>query len=194
MADRTKRLWRVFPWDPAARAGAPFSVQSFAPRHAQGGGRFDLRDLTSVLYLATSAAHAYAEVLRGFPNTRLTDDHLVHASGHRLASVTVDIPLALYDGLPDLAVGEVLDRYGVRADTLALPPTRRAQTQAVARLVWDDGQAGFRWWSAFHGEWHSTVLFMERVKLDATVFGPPRPASLSDPDVLTGAREAGMID
>lgn len=128
MADPAQRLWRVFPWDPSARVGGPFSVQSVAPKEAQGAGRFDLRDLTSVLYLATSAAHAYAEVLRGFPNTKLTDDHLVHASGHRLASVTVDIPLRLYQSLPDMAVGEVLDRYGVRADTLALPPTRRTET------------------------------------------------------------------
>lgn len=193
MADATQRLWRVFPWDPSAKAGEPFSVQSVAPRQAQGRGRFDLSDRTSVLYLATSPAHAYAEVLRGFPTIPLADHHLVHATGHRLASVSVDVPLAFYEALPDLAVGSVLDRYNVRADTLALPPTQRAATQAVARLLWDDAQAGFRWWSAFHGEWHSTMLFVERAPMKDFIFGVPRPASLTDPDVIAGAREARMI-
>jgi hypothetical protein len=192
MADPTHRLWRVFPWDASAKMGEAFSAGSVAPRTAQGGGRFDLRDLTSVLYLATSVAHGYAEVLRRFPTIKLAKAHLVHASGHPLASASVDLPLALFESLPDLADGAVLDRYGIRADTLALPPTRRTETQAVARTLWDDGQAGFRWWSAFHGEWHSTILFAARVPLSGLTFGAPVLGKVSDPDVREGAAAASM--
>lgn len=194
MADAaTHRLWRVFPWDASAKVGEAFSVRSVAPRTLQGGGRFDLPELTSVLYLGTSAAHGYAELFRRWPTIRLREDHLYSANGHRLACVPVDLPLDFHRDLPDLADGATLDRYGIRADTLALPPTRRAETQAVARTLWDDGRAGFRWWSAFHGEWHSTVLFVERVPADALSFGTPRYAAVDDPDVIAGARAANMI-
>ncbi|MBW3656646.1 MAG: hypothetical protein KY444_11125 [Gemmatimonadetes bacterium] len=149
--DATRRLWRIFPWNPLAQPGEAFSVQSVAPRELQGGGRFDLPALTSVLYLGTSAAHGYAEVLRRFPLQKLTDDYLIGAAGHRLAKVTVDLPASLFDSLPDLSDGAVLDRYGIRADTLALPPTRRKETQEAARRVWDEGRPAFAGGPRFTG-------------------------------------------
>jgi hypothetical protein len=53
------RLWRVFPWDPEARPGAPFSLAA-VPRH-QGSGRFDIPHLSPIRYLAESPEHAVGE-------------------------------------------------------------------------------------------------------------------------------------
>ena len=80
----------------------------------------------------------------------------------------------------------MLLRFGIRPDTLTLPETSRAQTQAVSRLLYDAGLAGFRWWSAIHGGWHSTVLFVDRVPLDSLGFGEPELLHIAHPAV-TGA-------
>ena len=53
--------WRVFPWDPAAKPGEPFSPSYVYPN--QGSGRFDLSGKL-VVYLAESAVHAVAEKLQ----------------------------------------------------------------------------------------------------------------------------------
>ena len=64
-ASGSLRLWRVFPFDPLAAEGEPYSVRSAAPAHRQTGGRFDLGP-SPVLYLAETPAPAVGEVLRRF--------------------------------------------------------------------------------------------------------------------------------
>jgi hypothetical protein len=187
----TVRLWRVFPWDPAAVPGAPYSAISVAPRQKQGGGRFDLPELTSVLYLAETPDHGFAEFLQDFRTQILTRAHLKR-NGRPLALVSVDVPLETFHSLPDLADPATLRHYDLRPDVLSLPRPHRRTTQAIARRIWDDGQAGLRWWSAFHGEWHTTVLFVERVPLSLLAFASPTAASLRDPAVIAGAEAAGM--
>lgn len=192
MAEPTERLWRVFPWDASAKMGEAFSVASVAPRYLQGNGRFDLPALTSVLYLATNSAHGYAEILRPSAPQTLTPHHLIHASGNPYASTWVDVPTKLFNALPNLVKGKTLDQYGIDANTLALPAHRRAQTQAVARVLWDAGVPGFRWWSAPHGEWLSTILFVARAPLARLIFGTPRVGRIDHPDVLEGASVVNM--
>lgn len=187
----TVRLWRVFPWDRRAAPGHPYSAMSVAPREKQGGGRFDLPELTSVLYLAETPEHGYAEFLQDFRTQILTRAHLKR-NQRPLAHVSVDVPLVVFHSLPDLADPETLQRYDIRPDILSLPRPHRRTTQAIAHRIWDDSRAGLRWWSAFHGEWHTTVLFMERVPLDLLIFGTPTAASLRDPVVVAGAVAAGM--
>lgn len=192
LAGGTARLWRVFPWDAAAAPGNPYSAASVAPREKQGGGRFDIPDRTAVLYLAETPSHAYAEYLRQFMASELTKAHL-RRNSLPLSLVSVDVPLALLEALPDLGDPAVLLRYALRPDVLALPRTHRKATQAVARKLFDEGFGGLCWWSAIHGAWHSTILFTERVPLSTLTFGTPLPATLRQPAVLKGAREAGMI-
>jgi hypothetical protein len=67
---------------------------------------------------------------------------------------------AIAERLLDLCDPDQLTSLRIRPDDLALPPTRRTETQAIALRVWDEGAAGFRWWSALHGAWHSTVVFI----------------------------------
>ncbi|MDQ3606027.1 MAG: RES family NAD+ phosphorylase [Gemmatimonadota bacterium] len=187
----TVRLWRVFPWDRRALPGQAYSPASVAPRQKQGGGRFDLPELISALYLAETPEHGYAEFLQDFRTQILTRAHLKR-NWHPLAHVSVDVPLEVFHSLPDLADPETLQRYDIRPDVLSLPRPHRRTTQAIARQIWDDSQAGLRWWSAFHGEWHTTVLFTERVPLDLLNFGTPTVATLRDPAVVARAHAAGM--
>lgn len=189
-------FWRVFPWDPTAVPGAPFSPQYVPPAGAQTGGRFDLPGVP-VLYLAQTPEHALSEVLRRFQGKPLRRGHLrVHdrrAPGtfHERALVRVWIPEAVDRDLPDLADGSVLHALGIRADTLA--SFDRKLTQAAAQRIHAKGFPGFRWWSALRGDWHATVLFLDRVELAAIEYDAPEPLDLEHPLTRSVARLLGML-
>jgi hypothetical protein len=188
-------LWRAFPWDREAPEGGPFSVRSVAPPHMQNYGRFDLHGRPSVLYLAQTPAHALAEVLRGLkhnpadPNRyRISREDLTSAGNPR-ALVPVRLPRELADRVPDFGRGDVLERFGVRADELC--SRDRRVTQAAARRIHQhpDQVPGFFWWSAFHGDWHVLLLFLDRAPLALLEFGEPQIVAVDDAEV----REAGEV-
>ena len=178
-------LWRVFPFDASARDGEPYSVRSVAPGHRQTGGRFDL-GTASVLYLAETPAHGVAEVLRRFTGSVLSPA-LLRLGRHPLALVQVVVPPEIAAGIVDLGDPRVLVRFGIRPDTLALPESGRRQTQEISRRLHAAGVRGFRWWSAIHGGWHSTILFVDRTPVSALRFGEPEPLTIDHPAVLEAA-------
>jgi hypothetical protein len=191
-------LWRAFPWDREAPEGGPFSVRSVAPPHMQNYGRFDLNGRPSVLYLAQTPAHAVAEVLRGLKRNpadplrhRLSPGDLTGA-GHPRAVVPVRLPARLADRVPDFGCGETLERFGVRADELS--SRERRVTQAAARRIHRhaDGVPGFCWWSAFHGDWHVLLLFLDRAGLDVLEWGAPEILTVDHPAVREAAEVLGL--
>jgi hypothetical protein len=191
-------LWRAFPWDPAALAGSPFSARSVAPAHAQNYGRFDLSGRPLVLYLAETPAHAVAEVLRGLKGSlppgarerhRVTAADL-RAQRRRRALVSARLPAGAGEEIADLTDGATLAALGIRADHLASRERRR--TQAISRTVHTAGYAGLRWWSVLHGDWHTTVVFLDRIPLEQIEFGTPEPLSLAHPAVQEAAAALGL--
>jgi hypothetical protein len=186
-------LWRVFPWDPEAVPGAPFSP-SFVPRPS-GRGRFDLpAKLSPVLYLAESVSHGVAEHLHPWRGRRIGSRHLI-SSGHRLAAAAVRLPDGA-EAILDLCTAPGLVEANTQADRVASED--RATTQSIARAVWDGGSAGLRWWSRFHGDWHTAVLFVERWAFDGpkagprVVFSDPVPLTLDSPGVTEAMRRLGI--
>ena len=179
-------LWRVFPWDPMAAEGERFSA-AYVPG-GQGRSRFDLPgNPLGVIYLAESEEHAVAEMIQGFRNSPhpLTDDDLT-AWGHRLALARVTLADAVWPQIADLCDPGVLGALHITADQ---PPLRdRGRTQAIAAALHRDGHEGLRWWSAFWGEWHTTVLFRDRLPDDALTYGPPVVLDSSNPHVVEAAR------
>lgn len=186
-APLARAAWRVFPWDPQAPRGAPFSARFIPP--VQGSGRFDLGGAPLVLYLAESPAHAVGEVLQSFRGRHLGPAHLLRF-GRGLAVVEVTLPAGLPARLADLTDPAVLVRHGIRPDALASRDVLR--TQALAGRLHDAGLAGFRWWSSLSGDWHTLVLFLDRVPLDHLGFGTPEALSLSHPAVLESAAALGI--
>jgi hypothetical protein len=128
-------LWRVFPWDPAAPDGSPYSARSVAPAHPQNYGRFDLHGKPSVLYLAETPAHAAAEVLRGLKNAippAAVDRHRITAAdlrarGRVRALVSARLPAGAENEIADRADGAMLAALGIRADHLASMGRRRSR-------------------------------------------------------------------
>ncbi|HEX8692600.1 MAG TPA: RES family NAD+ phosphorylase [Longimicrobium sp.] len=171
--------WRVFPWDRTAPPGEPFSPQYVVPAARQGKGRFDL-GTTAVLYLAESPEHAAAELLRPFAGRRLSPSQLI-ALRRPLALVRVELATALVERIADLTDPAVLLERGIRPDALA--SRERGVTQAISRRLHAAGLAGFRWWSALHGDWHALLLFVDRLGASELRYGAPEALTVSHPAV-----------
>jgi hypothetical protein len=185
-------VWRCFPWDPDAPAGAPFSAAFLVP--GQTVGRFDLHDRPPVRYLAESPEHALGEALSPFRGTAFRPAYL-RQRGRRLALVEVGLAPTLVARIPDCTDPAVLAGLGLRPDDLAHHD--RALTQGIARRLHDRGAAtgdpaGLRWWSALTGGWHTTVVFTDRERPGEVTFGTPRPVEVRDPAVVRALSVLGI--
>ena len=180
-------LWRVFPWNADAEAGEPFSPQWVPP--SQGQGRFDLPGAPGgVIYFAETAAHAVAEMIHHYRGQPLDQSDLVMAA-HPLALVRVAIPSELLERLADLCDPNLLARLAIRPDETA--SAERRTTQRIAARLHADGYGGLRWWSALRGDWHTVVLFRDRLD-PRMVFEDPERLTVSHPAVREATRELGM--
>jgi hypothetical protein len=181
------RVWRACPWDPDAPTGAPFSPQ-YVPS-GQGSGRFDLPGLSSgVLYTAETPEHAVAERIQHYRGQVLEDEDLF-AARRRLALVAVTLPDSTRDQVADLCDPNVLIRLGVRADET--PSRHRQTTQRIAARVLARKHAGLRWWSAFFGEWHTVVLFRDRLAAPL-VYDTPEAITMDHPALRDAAALLGV--
>jgi hypothetical protein len=188
-------LWRVFPWDRTAPDGAPYSARFIPPAGSQTGGRFDL-GTPPVLYLAEAPEHALAELLHRFRGRPLRAAHLLRRDArdpdlfHPLALVEAFLPAELAQALPDLGDPQMLLELGIRPDHLA--SRERRTTQAISRALYERGLPGFQWWSALHGDWHVTLLYLDRIGVSRIAYRAPEALSLEHPVVRTVARQLEM--
>ena len=187
MSEAPAAAWRVFPWDPGAEPGEPFSASWVPP--SQGQGRFDLPATPGgVLYLAESPVHAVAERIQHFRG-QVLDEADLRVAGHPLALGRVEIPERLFAKLADLCDPTVLIRLGIRPDATA--SGSRRTTQQLAAAIHSVGYRGLRWWSALRGDWHTLVLFRDKLTSPLS-FESPEPLSLSHEAVQAAMRELGM--
>ncbi len=167
--------WRVFPWDPAAKPGEPFSPSYIHPR--QGAGRFDV-DGKLVVYIAETAVHAVAEKLQRFRGQKIDRKDLIE-SGKPLALVECQLGKIK---LADLCDPAVLVKHDIRPDVLASRDL--AKTQRVAAALYKEGFGGLRWWSALSGDWHTIVVFEGDIE-----YAEPEPLAIGH-TVVEGASVA----
>ena len=182
-------LWRIFPWDPSAAPGDAFSPTFVAT--GQTSGRFDLGDRPPVLYLAESSEHAVGEKLQRFRGRRLTHLHL-REFGHGLAVVPVTPATGVLERVADLTDPAILARLALRPDAIA--SSDRTATQAIGRRLYEEGWSGLHWWSALTGDWHTTVLFLDPVRIGSGElgFGVPELLTLTHPAVVRCAELLGI--
>jgi hypothetical protein len=183
-----RTTWRAFPWDESADGGKPFST-SFVPA-TQGWGRFDLPgEPSGVLYLAETREHAVGEKVQDLRNQVLEPGDL-DEHGHPLALVEVTLSPQLNASLVNLCDPGTLARLGVAPD--AICAQNRATTQSIGARLHEEGVPGFRWWSSFFGEWHTLVLFRERLLPTDLRFGLPEIIDLDHPALAQAAAALGI--
>jgi hypothetical protein len=175
--------FRVFPWDPAAKPGEPFSPSYINPH--QGAGRFDVPGKL-VVYLAESAVHAVAEKLQRFRGQTIDKKDLIE-SGKPLALVECELR---NNQLADMCDPAVLVKHGIRPDVLASRDITR--TQAVAVALTKAGFAGLRWWSALSGDWHTLVVFEGEIRYRAPEVLSFAHQAVRDVSVALGIQYSGL--
>lgn len=92
--------------------------------------------------------------------------------------------------LADLCDPGTLASLGTRPDVVAARD--RETTQELAGRIAGTGADGLRWWSRFMGEWHTVVVFSDRVGGDPLAWGEPRILEPGDPDLLAALDAIGM--
>jgi RES domain len=173
--------WRVFPWDPAAKPGEPFSPGYIHPR--QGSGRFDVAGKL-VVYLAETAVHAVAEKLQRFRGQRVDRKDLIE-SGKTLALVECQVGTIK---LADLCDPKILVQHDLAPDVLASRDVTK--TQQVATALSKKGYEGLRWWSALSGDWHTIVVFEGKIACGEPVILTVAHPAVHDASVALGIRLA----
>jgi hypothetical protein len=180
-------LFRAFPPLPGAAPTEPGGALH-VPRAHQGRGRHDDPDTYGALYLSRDPAASIAEILIAFRTQPLVARHLM-AEGfpYRLASIED----SAVDDLVDLDDPGTLVERALRPSGVA---TRvRRVTQRVARSLYEEGAAGFEWWSAIEASWINVTLFEDRVEGRLSVVGAPERLTLDHPAVREAAEAVGVM-
>lgn len=181
------RLFRVFAWTrPAAgrRQGGPLYVA----RELQGAGRHDAPERYAAWYCAREAVSAVAEAIQFARGQSLDDADFVRAGGRVLA--LVELRLADSARLVDLDDPAALVERSTRPSEVATG--RRAVTQRIAAGLFDEGIAGFSWWSTLEAAWSNVTLFHERALPLVSVAARPVPLSVELADVREAAERLGV--
>jgi hypothetical protein len=161
-------LHRVVPW--ASGAGPEDEGGSlYVARLYQGAGRHDNPDTYGALYASRLPAGAVAERLQRFRNQTLADTHLAPSPGIRYALVRLD----------DLRPSRVATHD-------------REVTRPVALRLYEEGFAGFEWWSTIEASWINVTLFAERAMPRLTIAEEPEPLTLQHTAVRDAAEALGI--
>jgi RES domain len=180
-------LYRWFPWTPGAGAHDP-GGPLHAPRFDQGGGRHDNPNLFGAFYVSRVPASPIAELLRDYVSRAAPPQPLFReGSPIRLA----EIDDSEIDNLVDLDDPRGLLERGLRPSGVAT--RHRRQTQRIARAIYEEGVAGFEWWSTIEASWINVTLFEDRVAGRLTVVGEPDPLTLDHPAVREAAEAVGVL-
>ena len=137
-----------------------------------------------ILNLAESPAHAIAEQIQERHGRNLRARDLTE-SGRPLAIVRVTIGKK-WSAIPNLSLPRALHQFGCRPDQLMSHDPRCSQR--LSRRLHRRGVPGFRVWSALSGDWHCTVLFMDRAVNLSLTFGRRRRLTLRSRGVAQAAR------
>ena len=180
-------LWRVLPWDPSARPGAPGGALWF-PRPFQGTGRHDSPARYGCLYVCESPVSAIAEALAPFRGTGDLAPELLARMSRPLALAQLELD----DGaaLVDLDDPGTLAAEALRPSVVATG--RRSVTQSYAAQLFEahPEAAGLRWWSTLEAAWINVTLF-DRAQL-ALAARAVRPLDRGDDDVRAAGRFLGL--
>ncbi len=180
-------LFRVFDWDGATlgrAAGGPL----FVARERQGSGRHDAPLAYGACYCSRHAVSAVAESIQYLRGHLLTDEDFARVSGRRkaLARLWLDDAVSLID----LDDPRVLLARRLRPSQAA---TRlRLITQRIAVALFEEGAAGFSWWSSLEASWTNLTLYSERASAHLSLIDRPAWLSTTLPVVKEAAVELGI--
>jgi len=176
------QLYRVFYWD-GHSTGASEGGPLFVPQELQGAGRHDIPELDGVIYTSVAPVSCVAEAIKDFRSQEVRSAIFLRPDGHRRSLAAFD--LADTVRLLDLDDPKELVKRGINPSQVSSPT--RSVTQGLTRQLFEEGLAGFYWWSALNASWKNVTLFKSRVIKSLSLKEKPVELKLDLPVV----REAG---
>jgi hypothetical protein len=179
-------LYRLFPFDPEASPrgeGGPL----FVARHLQGGGRHDNPDAYGALYASRSTISPIAEHLAAWRASGAGGSAL-RPEGRAMALVGFDE--SGLNSVVDLDDPRTLLDRGLRPSSVAT--RERRVTRPLARALYEEGAAGFRWWSTIEASWINATLFADRAIDRLKVADEPEILTIRHPLVQEAAESVGV--
>lgn len=159
------------------------------PRQNQGSGRHDNPALYGAFYCSLDPLSCIAEALQPFRGRTVTERHLSRFEDRILALAGFE--LSDRTSLVDLDDPRELEARGTRPSIVAT--TDRKRTQSLAARIFNEGAAGFLWWSTLESLWVNCTLFEERIAPRLRLSGEPRALSLEEPAVVAAAAQIGIL-
>jgi hypothetical protein len=158
------------------------------PRMLQGGGRHDNPGRYPAFYASRVPESVVAERLKRFRGQRIGHRDLRDQAGRPYSMAALD----------DAGLGPLLDLDD--PSTLVdrqLRPSRvatrnRRVTRRIALRLYEEGTAGFEWWSTVEAAWINVTLFADRAVDRLRLVGRPQPLALDHPAVRTAAEAVGV--
>ena len=177
----------MFDWD-GSSTGATEGGALFVSRAAQGKGRHDAPDTYGAWYCSRDPASAVAETIRFARRQVLEDLDFARPDGAVLALVE----LSLDDAVGLLDLDDPLELAARRIRPSQVAAGQRAVVQHIARSIFDEGAAGFLWWSTLEGGWTNATLFYERALPHVSIVARPKRLSIRLPEVKEAAERIGI--
>ncbi len=180
-------LYRLFPWSPSAGPSEPGGALH-APRFDQGEGRHDNPGVYGALYLSRTPTSPVAEFLREYVGRPL-DLRALLESGSRAALATIDeadLPELVDLDDPANLVARELRPSGIATRT-------RKRTQRLAVNLYQEGAAGFEWWSTIESSWINVTLFADRAAEHLRLVEDPVPLLPDHPVIREAAEAVGLV-
>jgi hypothetical protein len=159
----------------------------YVPRVLQGEGRHDNPARYAAFYLSRRPESVIAEILRFLRLHEVLEADL-RSEGRPYGLAAIDD-----DGIHDLLD---LDDPRNLVDR-ALRPSRvatrnRRVTRRLALGVFEEGVAGFEWWSAIEASWINVTLFADRAVDRLRLVSEPEVLTLDHPAVVAAAEAIGV--
>ena len=179
-------LFRVFTWD-GSSTGATERGPLFVPRATQDSGRHDAPDRYGAWYCSRDAISAVAESIQFLSGRVLRDRHFdIGGSAKALVGFSLDDEVSLLD------LDDSLELAARRLRPSQVATGQRAVTQRIARSIFDEGAAGFLWWSTLEGGWSNVTLFHERALPHISIAARPKRLSIRLPEVKEAVERIGV--
>ncbi|MGH2653324.1 MAG: RES family NAD+ phosphorylase [Actinomycetota bacterium] len=179
-------LYRVFPLEAGAalqEEGGPLHVA----RALQGGGRHDNPGRFGILYASRSPESVVAEQIRRFRARRITPAHF-RREGRPMALAAIDD--GSLEPLLDLDDPRNLAARDLRPSGVATG--KRRATRRMAVQLYEEGPAGFEWWSTIEASWINVTLFADRALERLRLAADPEPLTLDHGAVRAAADVVGV--
>lgn len=144
-------------------------------------------DRDGVIYASKAAVSAVAERLQGYRGLTYGESNL-YFKNYTWAIASFELLETTV--LLDFTNPKILAKHEV--NPLDVATKDRRVSQRLALKIYDQGAAGFLWWSSIEPSWTNASLFESRVLSNIVVEKPIKLLTITMPEMIEAAKKIGV--